>query len=67
MAAKAICDRLFQQRIVKEKKTYSRKIKHRKGEREDHTAPLFVFAFSILHATKNNRNSVHFHNYQKTS
>ena len=49
LAAKAICDRLFQQRIVKEKKTYSRKIKHRKGEREDYTAPLFVCAFSSLY------------------
>ena len=45
-AARALHDGLFQQRVVKAKKTYSRKIKHKKGERDDHTAPLFLWAIS---------------------
>lgn len=45
LAAKALGDRLFKARVVKSGKVYSRKIKHRKGETGDYTAPLFVWAF----------------------
>lgn len=46
MAAKALGDRLFAPRVVKNGKAYSRKIKHRKGEIGNDTAPLFVCVFS---------------------
>jgi|GEM_PF-3256457 len=39
--AKALGDRLFKPRIVKSGKTYSRKIKHRKGEGNTYAPPLF--------------------------
>lgn len=40
-AAKALRDNLFRARKVKNGKTYSRKIKHRKGER-DERFPFFM-------------------------
>ena len=52
-AARALHDGLFQQRVIKAKKTYSRKIKHKKGERDDHTAPLFLWAIPNHYILKN--------------
>lgn len=42
LAAKALQSRLYRQRKVRNAKLYSRKVKHRKGERDAHSAPLFA-------------------------
>jgi stalled ribosome alternative rescue factor ArfA len=47
LAARALAKPLFRQRVVKDKAIYSRKIKHRKRERGDDTAPFF-FAHTLL-------------------
>lgn len=40
--AEALGHRLFKQRVVRNAKTYSRKVKHRKRERGGETGSLFL-------------------------